>query len=170
VQRHRSPGLSRQFLAQVPPPVDASVIDSQTCGYGAEGFLDVVHGYAQPEAVRVVIQLLLLLGIKVILEGCPNVTARIVGDEGINAFSDAVKWTRNYYTHYNPKLEKKAATGAALLLLTIQLQAIIEMSLLRELGFTRRAIDQIMGRVGRYREISHLKAIVAEEAQIAAPT
>lgn len=106
-----------------------------------------------------------------VLARCQTASKKIVGPTAADrdAFIKLFKDSRNYYTHYNPKLEKKAATGAALLLLTIQLQAIIEMSLLRELGFTRRAIDQIMGRVGRYREIAHFKAIVAEEAQSAAP-
>jgi hypothetical protein len=40
-------------------------------------------------------------------------------------------------------------------LLTLQLQAIIEMSLLRELGFSSRSIDGIFERVGRYGQIEH---------------
>jgi hypothetical protein len=66
----------------------------------------------------------------------------------------------------NPGLEKKAARGAALFLLFIQLQAVIEMSLLRELGFACRAVEAILERVGRYAQIEHLKAIVAgDEAE-----
>jgi len=101
-----------------------------------------------------------------VLARCQTASKKIVGPTlgDRDAFIKLFKDSRNYYTHYNPKLEKKAATGAALLLLTVQLQAIIEMSLLRELGFTRRAIDQVMSRVGRYREIAHFKAVVAEEA------
>jgi ApeA N-terminal domain 1 len=105
--------------------------------------------------------------IRDVLNECPAVRDKIVGatsrerDHFISLFVDS----RNYYTHYNPELEKRAATGAALFLLTIQLQAIIEMSMLRELGFTGRSIDQIIDRVGRYCQIAHLKAIVAEEAQ-----
>jgi hypothetical protein len=45
----------------------------------------------------------------------------------------------------------------------MQLQAIIEMSLLRELGFGCRSIDAILERARRYGEIEHFKAIVATE-------
>lgn len=103
--------------------------------------------------------------IRDVLGECPDVRAKIVGatDEELDAFVTTFKQSRNYYTHYNPKLEKKAATGAALYLLVVQLQAIIEMSLLRELGFTSEAIDAILERVQRYAEVAHFKALVAEE-------
>ena len=102
-----------------------------------------------------------------VLGECRTVSTRIVGAEPGDqaaAFIEAFKTSRNYYTHYDPGLEKKAARGAALLLLSIQLQAIIEMSLLRELGFDCQAIGDILQRVRRYEEIEHLKAIVAEDA------
>jgi hypothetical protein len=96
---------------------------------------------------------------------CRTVSKRIIGsgpgDEA--AFIEAFKIARNYYTHYNPSLEKKAARGAALYVLFIQLQAIIEMSLLRELGFGCRSIEAILDRVQRYAEIKHFKALVADE-------
>jgi hypothetical protein len=100
-----------------------------------------------------------------VLGECRTVSKRIVGSEPGDqaAFIEAFKIARNYYTHYNPRLEKKAARGAALFLLFIQLQAIIEMSLLRELGFGCRSIDAILERVRRYAEIAHFRAIVAEE-------
>lgn len=100
-----------------------------------------------------------------VLRECQTVSKRIVGSEPGDqaAFIEAFKTARNYYTHYNPRLETKAARGAALFLLFIQLQAIIEMSLLRELGFGCRSIDAILERVRRYEEIEHINAIVAEE-------
>jgi hypothetical protein len=101
-----------------------------------------------------------------VLDECTTVAKRIVGRTAAERadFVEAVKVARNYYTHYNPKLEKKVARGAALLLLLVQLQAIIEMSLLRELGFPARAINAILDRVDRYREIEHFKELVAEES------
>jgi hypothetical protein len=100
-----------------------------------------------------------------VLDECRTVSKRIVGakPEDQAAFIEAFKNSRNYYTHYNPKLEKKAARGAALHLLSIQLQAIIEMSLLRELGFGCLSVGDILQRVRRYEEIEHFKAIVADE-------
>jgi len=100
-----------------------------------------------------------------VLDECKTVSKRIVGSTPAEreAFIEAVRDARNYYTHYNPKLEKKVARGAALLLLLVQMQAIIEMSLLRELGFPARAINEILERVRRYEEIEHFKTLVAEE-------
>lgn len=96
------------------------------------------------------------------LGNCRAVSRKIVG-----ADEDAwVKWlkvTRDFYTHYNPKKEREAAKDAGRILLTIQLRAILEMSLLRELGFTVGAIDAILTRIGRYREIEHFRAYTAEE-------
>lgn len=96
---------------------------------------------------------------------CRTVSTRIVGSEPRDQaeFIEAFTIARNYYTHYNPKLESKAARGAALFLLFIQVQAIIEMSLLRELGFGCRSIDAILERVQRYAQIDHVKATVAKE-------
>jgi hypothetical protein len=100
------------------------------------------------------------------LDRCRTVSKRIVGTKpgDRQAFIDLFKNTRNYYTHYNPKREKKAAHGAALLLLLRQLQAVIEMSLLRELGFGCRSIAHTLARARRFQEIDHFKRIVAEES------
>ncbi|HEY6729727.1 MAG TPA: HEPN domain-containing protein [Solirubrobacterales bacterium] len=100
-----------------------------------------------------------------VLHLCRTVTKRIIGPEEkeVEAFIKLFKDSRNYYTHYNPKLEAKAAGGVRLYLLTIQLRAIIEMSLLRELGFPARSIDAILERGRRYEEIEHFKAMAAEE-------
>jgi hypothetical protein len=94
-----------------------------------------------------------------------TVSKRIVGsqqadlDEFIKRFTDS----RNYYTHYTPNLESKAAKGAALLLLCIQLQTIIEMSLLRELGFTAQAIIEMLERAQRFAQIAHFRSVVSKE-------
>lgn len=100
-----------------------------------------------------------------VLDRCKTVSKHIVGSSPTERekFIEAVIIARNYYTHYNPKLEKKAASGAALLLLLVQLQAILETALLRELGFPARTIHEILGRVGRYAEIAHFRRVAAEE-------
>jgi ApeA N-terminal domain 1 len=91
-----------------------------------------------------------------VLRQCRGVSGRIVGADP-DAFVTDFKNARNYYTHYDPRLKKKAADGAALLLLTVQLQAILEMSLLRQLGFPCRAVAQILERGDRFSEIGHLR-------------
>jgi hypothetical protein len=45
-----------------------------------------------------------------VLRQCRRVAKRIVGDD-TEAFVVDFKNARNYYTHYDPKLEKKAASG-----------------------------------------------------------
>jgi ApeA N-terminal domain 1 len=103
--------------------------------------------------------------IRAVLGECPAVSAKIVGGlpEEQDAFISTCKQSRNYYTHYTPTLERKAAKDVALYLLIVQLQAMIEMSLLRELGFSCEAIDAILDRVQRYAEIRHFTDAAAEE-------
>lgn len=102
-----------------------------------------------------------------VLNQCRTVSGQIVGTEpgDRDAFIRAFKDSRNYYTHYTPRLEQRAAQGVALYLLTVQLQAIIEMSLLRQLGFGCRAISDILGRARRFAEIQDLERQVADETQ-----
>lgn len=99
--------------------------------------------------------------IRAVLDECPDVSARIVGssaepDDFVRTFVDS----RNYYTHYTPRLERRATKGAALLLLFTQLRAILEMVFLRELGFSAESIDEVLERCGRYREIAHFRDVV----------
>jgi hypothetical protein len=89
-----------------------------------------------------------------------GVSRRIVGDD-IKAFVVDFRNARNYYTHYDPGLEKKAARGGSLLLLTTQLQTILEMSLLGELGFSGQAIEVILDRSLRFAQIGHVRERVA---------
>ena len=60
-------------------------------------------------------------------------------------------------------MKDKAAHGIGLYLLIVQLQAIIEMSLLRELGFLCELIDKLFERTRRYDEIAHFKVLAADE-------
>ena len=96
-----------------------------------------------------------------VLDQSKTVSKRIVGPtpNDRQEFIESVKVARNYYTHYNPKLEKKVARGAALVLLLVQLQAILEMALLRELGFPARTIIHVLQRTRRFEEIEHFRRI-----------
>lgn len=95
-----------------------------------------------------------------VLSRYEEVSRQIVGDD-IEAFVVDFRNTRNYYTHYDPGLEKKAARGGALLLLTTQLQTILEMSLLGELGFPGQAIEEILDRSLRFAQVRHVRERVA---------
>ena len=103
--------------------------------------------------------------IRSVLAECPEVAARIVGrsEEEQGAWVTLFKHTRNYHTHYTPALERKAAKGARLHLLVVQLNAIVEMSLLRELGFGEHEIIEILDRVQRFARIQHFSAQASDE-------
>jgi ApeA N-terminal domain 1/Apea-like HEPN len=95
-----------------------------------------------------------------VLASCATVSRKVVGND-LDAFTTHLKVTRDFYTHYNPAKESKAAKGVGLLLITVQLRTLIEMALLRELGFGYRAIDAILTRARRYEEIDHFKNYIA---------
>lgn len=52
--------------------------------------------------------------------------------------------TRNYLTHYSEELEKEAATGAELWVLCQKMEAIFQLHLLQQLGFSESEIQQIL--------------------------
>jgi ApeA N-terminal domain 1/Apea-like HEPN len=94
---------------------------------------------------------------KAVLAVCTMASRKIVGDDA-DEFTAHLKVTRDFYTHYNPAKEKKAAKGVGLFLLTVQLRTLIEMALLRELGFKQREVDAILARARRYEQINRLKS------------
>jgi len=88
-----------------------------------------------------------------VLGPCPNVTARIVGDQGVSAFVRSVRDTRNYYTHWDPGRKRKAVTEARdLYRLTLQL-AVLETVFLLELDFECERIEGVLERARRFDEI-----------------
>ena len=98
-----------------------------------------------------------------VLAICPTASRKIVGPDP-EAFTKLLKVSRDFYTHYDPAKKKLAAKEVGLLLLSTQLRTLIEMALLRELGFTHRAVDAILARARRYEEIEHFKAQAAAES------
>jgi len=68
-----------------------------------------------------------------ILEACSEVVDTIIDDRG--SFVDKTVDTRNYLTHYDPKLKERAADGIELYNLTQKLGVLLEICLLKELGF-----------------------------------
>jgi hypothetical protein len=85
-----------------------------------------------------------------VLTRCPEVVGKLLKKK---KFIDHVLTARNYLTHYDPSLERKARTGLDLYPLTVQLQTLVEMCLLLELGFACEEVDRLFERVNRYREI-----------------
>jgi hypothetical protein len=57
-----------------------------------------------------------------------------------NNFTTLAKDTRNYFTHWTPKLEAKAAHGDQLVALTFAVKLLFELTMLLELGFAKKQI------------------------------
>lgn len=89
-----------------------------------------------------------------VLAACAQVTERIVGPQGLTGFVRAVRDTRNYYTHWDPHGESKAATGRDLYRLTLQLQTVLEMVFLVELDFECERILRVLERSRRFERIA----------------
>lgn len=97
-----------------------------------------------------------------IYKSAGTVATRVADD--LDSFIGSVVDARNYYTHYDERLEDSAPKGIELVPLTAQLKALTEALLLRELDFSVEEIDTIFSRVDRYRAIDHLQTVVAEHA------
>ena len=74
-------------------------------------------------------------------------------DLGGNAFVDKVVKTRNYNTHHDEELKDEAASGEQLILLTLKLQLLIKIALLREIGLEDGKIETIIKRSDSYHHI-----------------
>jgi hypothetical protein len=79
----------------------------------------------------------------------PNVFIKNKGD-----FIDTVVVTRNYLTHYDKDLKERAASGIDIFHLARELKMLLEICLLRELGFSSEEIEgrssKILGRYPQY--------------------
>lgn len=81
-------------------------------------------------------------GVVDLLKTLPPSLAGEIGD-----FDDCaarIGWTRNYLTHWNADLEKKAAKGEALFRLADALRLILEALLLLEIGFTYSDVEELL--------------------------
>ncbi len=65
-------------------------------------------------------------------------------DETIEKTIKLIVDTRNYLTHYDPKLESKAAKGRDLWLLCQKMEAILQLHLLKELDFDDNEINTVL--------------------------
>lgn len=59
-------------------------------------------------------------------------------------FINKVIDTRNYMTHYDEDLKEKSAKEIELFIITEQLRSIVEMCLMKEIGFNSKEIDNLI--------------------------
>lgn len=71
------------------------------------------------------------------------------------AFIKDSKISRNYYTHYDQKAEKKALKGAGLWRLTEKLRLVLIVVVLKETGFSENQINSLLKRI-EWKHFNHL--------------
>jgi hypothetical protein len=79
----------------------------------------------------------------------------LIGDK--ERFAEKVKDTRNFFTHYNRKLEKKAATDKEFILMLCQMKIIVEIYFLKEIGFDWKEILDLIKHSKNYEECMFMK-------------
>jgi len=84
-----------------------------------------------------------------LLHRTANLSEQLVSDRG--EFLSKVRSTRNFFTHFNSKLEKKRLQGAELIAATNVLIMIIEMILLIELGLDPQQANDRITQTERFR-------------------
>ena len=78
---------------------------------------------------------------------------KIIKDK--TAFIKQVKNSRNYYTHYDPKLEKKSLRGTELFFLKEKLKVLLICAILKETNFDSSLIEKLFSR-NKHRFVNHL--------------
>jgi len=86
--------------------------------------------------------------LKEILEKFADVLDKFIPKK--DSFINKVVTTRNYLTHYDEKLKEQSAEGEELYRLTQKLKILLEICLLKELGFTSDNIKSLISRNRRY--------------------
>ncbi|NEQ75823.1 MAG: hypothetical protein F6K23_23960 [Okeania sp. SIO2C9] len=84
-----------------------------------------------------------------LFELMPEITNQLIKDK--ESFATKVKNARNYFTHYNESLKKKAPQPKELYLLIESLSFILQACLLKELGCTPDRCHQLLNRNDRYK-------------------
>ena len=72
-------------------------------------------------------------------------------DDEVELIIKLIVYTRNYLTHYNPKLENKAASGQNLWNLCQKMEAILQLHLLKALGFNDAEISSVLDNTYKFK-------------------
>ena len=76
-----------------------------------------------------------------------------IGDKNQRAkLISSIVDTRNYLTHYDESLKSRAASGDKLIHLYLKMEAILQLCILQELGFTRTEIESVLDKSYRLRK------------------
>lgn len=91
-----------------------------------------------------------------------DILDKVLGDK--TKFVTDVKNSRNYYTHYDKRLEKKALKGADLFYLSERLKILLVCAFLMEAGITKEMIVSYLERI-KWRKFNHLVDWSKEESK-----
>ena len=86
--------------------------------------------------------------LKQLLLDCSSAASDLVDDQ--KAFVHTIVSTRNYLTHYNPKLAEHAAVGEQLYHISEKLMLLLEMCFLLDIGISPSEVQAMMRRNRRY--------------------
>ncbi len=89
--------------------------------------------------------------LKEILESCGELTSPLINTK-VEFIEDVVN-TRNYFTHFDKKLEAKAKMGKDLYQLAQKIRFILEICLLKEIGLTDTTIKGLISRNQKYQHL-----------------
>jgi hypothetical protein len=95
--------------------------------------------------------------VREVIASLHGIADTIISDHAV--FAKTVAKTRDYLTHYDPELEAQAAESYDLYYLMQRLRIIIELLLLRELGFSNQKLLSVVTMHERYRGL-HEKAVL----------
>ena len=77
--------------------------------------------------------------------------------DNANQFNDCVVGTRNHLIHNDPATKGRVCTGKDLVILTYQLKLLLEICLLRKLGFSEGEINNLIARQERF-QLEYIKS------------
>ena len=77
-----------------------------------------------------------------ILKSCPQALNKVIKNK--KSFINKAIITRNYWTHFDPELEDQAAKNGELFKLTSRLRILLQLCLLKELGFSSDSLESLV--------------------------
>jgi len=77
-----------------------------------------------------------------ILKSCPQALNKVIKNK--KSFISKAIITRNYWTHFDPELEDQAAKNGELFKLTSRLRILLQLCLLKELGFSSDSLESLV--------------------------
>lgn len=105
-------------------------------------FLSLVQALEAYHRIAVSNKIYLRIRLEALCEMFSTIINTLITDR--EHFINKVVDTRNYLTHHNPKLKEKSTEGKELFIITEKLRMMVEMCLLKEIGFNSEEIKNLI--------------------------